>query len=279
MSLGKRIAALRKEKGFTQEQLAEKVGVTRQAISKWELEQSAPDFDCINQLSVIFDVTTDFLIKGEVREERIVIDEKKINRVSGMIIVGIIIALLGVLQIIVTLIFYSSMDDMILNSNIGVSIMVLLNGLSIILAGVELVVVKKHRAIGVLCVALSIISLILVMFVVPEITSEIENEKIANQSVTVPNDSDMKIIFTFNFSIYNIVYIINMVIVMIQGLVIGFRQHNLYNIVLSLAAMFLTAYVVLFGDWYAVSEILLPILFLCVSIFLTVNYHLQKKEN
>lgn len=64
-TLGKRIAALRKEKGMTQEELAEKLGVSPQAISKWENGQSCPDISLLPRLAVIFGVTTDLLLTGE----------------------------------------------------------------------------------------------------------------------------------------------------------------------------------------------------------------------
>ena len=64
-TLGKRIAALRKEKGMTQEELAEKLGVSPQAISKWENGQSCPDISLLPRLAAIFGVTTDLLLTGE----------------------------------------------------------------------------------------------------------------------------------------------------------------------------------------------------------------------
>ncbi|ERK31906.1 helix-turn-helix domain-containing protein [Clostridium intestinale] len=62
MTLGKRIQELRKKINFSQEQLAEKLEVSRQAISKWELDQSIPDTDKIIQLSYLFRVSTDYLL-------------------------------------------------------------------------------------------------------------------------------------------------------------------------------------------------------------------------
>lgn len=69
MTFGENLAILRKSKGLSQEQLAEKLRLTRQTISKWELDQSTPDLDFLLQLSDIFQVSTDYLIKGE-QEER-----------------------------------------------------------------------------------------------------------------------------------------------------------------------------------------------------------------
>lgn len=64
MNLADRIQSLRKAKGISQEQLADQIGVSRQAVSKWESEQSTPDLDKIILLSDFFEVTTDYLLKG-----------------------------------------------------------------------------------------------------------------------------------------------------------------------------------------------------------------------
>lgn len=64
MNIADRIQNLRKAKGISQEELADKVGVTRQAVSKWESEQSTPDIEKIIIMSDYFEVTTDYLLKG-----------------------------------------------------------------------------------------------------------------------------------------------------------------------------------------------------------------------
>lgn len=64
MNISDRIQQLRKTKGISQEELADHIGVSRQAVSKWESEQSAPDIDKIILLSDFFGVTTDYLLKG-----------------------------------------------------------------------------------------------------------------------------------------------------------------------------------------------------------------------
>ena len=69
MILADKIINLRKKNGWSQEELAEKLGVTRQLISKYEGAQSIPDLDKILKLSEIFGVTTDYLIKDELEEE------------------------------------------------------------------------------------------------------------------------------------------------------------------------------------------------------------------
>ncbi|WP_343208647.1 helix-turn-helix transcriptional regulator [Anaerolentibacter hominis] len=64
MTIADRIQTLRKTKGISQEELADKIGVSRQAVSKWESEQSTPDVEKIILLSNYFETTTDYLLKG-----------------------------------------------------------------------------------------------------------------------------------------------------------------------------------------------------------------------
>ncbi len=70
MLLADRITMLRKKSGWSQEELADKLNVSRQSVSKWESAQSVPDLDKILKLSELFDVTTDFLLKDEIPQEK-----------------------------------------------------------------------------------------------------------------------------------------------------------------------------------------------------------------
>ena len=70
MILADQIISLRKRAGWSQEELAQQLNVTRQSVSKWEGAQSVPDMDKILQMSRIFGVTTDFLLKDELEEEQ-----------------------------------------------------------------------------------------------------------------------------------------------------------------------------------------------------------------
>ena len=69
MILADKIVSLRKKAGWSQEDLAEKLGVTRQSVSKWEGAQSVPDMDKVVMMSRLFGVTTDYLLKDELEEE------------------------------------------------------------------------------------------------------------------------------------------------------------------------------------------------------------------
>ena len=64
MNMADRIQYLRKTNGISQEELADKLGVSRQAVSKWESEQSLPDLGKIITMSDYFEVTTDYILKG-----------------------------------------------------------------------------------------------------------------------------------------------------------------------------------------------------------------------
>lgn len=65
MDLAEKISTLRKQKGWSQEELAEQMDISRQSVSKWESGMSVPDLDKIIRLSTIFEVTTDYLLKEE----------------------------------------------------------------------------------------------------------------------------------------------------------------------------------------------------------------------
>ena len=69
MILADKIIRLRKKNGWSQEELADKMNVSRQAVSKWESAQRIPDLEKILQLGTLFGVTTDYLLKDEIEEE------------------------------------------------------------------------------------------------------------------------------------------------------------------------------------------------------------------
>lgn len=69
MILAEKIVQLRKQNGWSQEDLAARLNVSRQSVSKWESMASIPDLDKIVKLSQIFGVSTDYLLKDEIEEE------------------------------------------------------------------------------------------------------------------------------------------------------------------------------------------------------------------
>ena len=70
MILADKITDLRKKNGWSQEELANQLGVSRQAVSKWESASSIPDLDKIVKMSIIFGVSTDYLLKDSLEERR-----------------------------------------------------------------------------------------------------------------------------------------------------------------------------------------------------------------
>ena len=74
MTIGEKIYTLRTKSGMTQEQLAEKMGVSRQAISKWESDVSVPELNKLKGLANLFQITIDELM-GQEKAEPIIVKE------------------------------------------------------------------------------------------------------------------------------------------------------------------------------------------------------------
>lgn len=71
MSIGERLLELRREKHLSQEEVADRLNVTRQTVSKWETDQSTPDFDKILPLCELYEITADELISGAKAEVKV----------------------------------------------------------------------------------------------------------------------------------------------------------------------------------------------------------------
>ena len=78
MNLGERLFELRKAKNLTQDDMAEKLNVTRQTVSKWETNQSTPDFDKIMPLCELFEIGVEELLTGNKPEEKQEQKEEKV---------------------------------------------------------------------------------------------------------------------------------------------------------------------------------------------------------
>ncbi|MES9700921.1 helix-turn-helix transcriptional regulator [Bacillus sp. JJ927] len=131
MSVGQQLKKLRESKGFSQEDVAKKIGVTRQAVYKWENDKSFPDIDNLILLSEMFNITLDELIKGNQNfKEKIHIDEEdedfeKENEFGfyigfGLLIMSAFIDYEGIQEVLLgialfMMIFYSDVKKVILN--------------------------------------------------------------------------------------------------------------------------------------------------------------------
>ncbi len=109
MDIGKKIMDLRKKHGLSQEELAEKIGVARQTISKWELGETSPDLKQSKELSKIFNVSLDELVNNDIKD---ILVEKTSNteKLAGIILkllkfAIIFIVILPILLICLRIIF------------------------------------------------------------------------------------------------------------------------------------------------------------------------------
>ena len=106
MNFPEKLLTLRKAEGMTQEQLAEKLDVSRQSISKWESGQAIPELEKIVVLSTIFDVTTDYLLKSseiddlsaktqmlEKQQQQMLIREQRQHQIGACVLYSIAVYL------------------------------------------------------------------------------------------------------------------------------------------------------------------------------------------
>lgn len=261
MSFGERITKLRKQNGMTQEQLAEKIDVTRQTISKWELDQSTPDLNYICQISELFRVTTDYLIRGDektqnesenvdattiIRKKEIQVPIRKWS--IGMIVCGVLIILFGL--------------NFVKNGEI-------IEGLSVVFIGIELAFIRKYPVAGMVCVGLSVVCMVIFLFVIPNTVSKI----------TIHTESGLIVRHIENIiNVGTITLVVNMIIVMIQGIVTGFMKSNVINIVLLVCEILSILYYIWAGYWYRTVEVDFIKSLLGVSIFFTISNYIHKRE-
>ena len=101
MTMGEKLLKLRKARQWSQEELAEKIGVTRQAVSRWESDSAKPDAEKIIALCDLFGVSADYLLRGEYTGEsaepcEAPMQERRSNAVTGVQILGALFLVLGV---------------------------------------------------------------------------------------------------------------------------------------------------------------------------------------
>ena len=106
MSLGERLYELRKKKGLSQEEVAEKLNVTRQSVSKWETDESKPDFDKIVPICELYEISTNELLNGtkeEKEEEEVEVINKDNKRKRALFITSaIFLYFLSIIWIIIS---------------------------------------------------------------------------------------------------------------------------------------------------------------------------------
>ncbi len=120
MKLGKKIFELRKKKGLSQEELGDKIGVTRQTISNWELGESGPNVDQLKSLSKELNISIDELVDNDVKEllvEKVSNTEKLAGLILKLIRIITIIFVIGIILVIIGLIVVKKHRHAIYNGN------------------------------------------------------------------------------------------------------------------------------------------------------------------
>lgn len=136
MTIGERIAKCRKEKNLSQEYIAEQLEVSRQAVSKWETNQTEPDTGNLIKLARLFGVSVEYLASGEEKAPRIVYIEKALPVFK---IIGIVLISLGGLSLILGAIMPFMLGIGIVTAAFGVLLMLLKKD-GLILSGIILVI-------------------------------------------------------------------------------------------------------------------------------------------
>ncbi len=124
MTLGEKIAKQRKELNYTQEQLADILGVSRQSVSKWESDIAYPETDKLIELGKLFDCSMDYLLKEEVTEKsdaqasgftekveeiskKVMSDKNKGKAKKILKIIGIILAVVLAIDVVSMILYFS----------------------------------------------------------------------------------------------------------------------------------------------------------------------------
>ena len=124
MKLGERLYNYRRIKGLSQEDVASKLSVTRQTVSKWETDQTLPDLDKIESICELFEITTDELLKGKKEEITTVVSNENKKKKAIVVSASIFLYFLGIIWIILA-------EELLnLNDGLTVSIFMLIYGLS-----------------------------------------------------------------------------------------------------------------------------------------------------
>lgn len=122
MEFNNRLYELRKQKGFSQEELANRLNVSRQTISKWEIGDSTPDMEKLIAISDLFEISLDELVVGKVNssnaasktsevlnvlEEKVCTPDNKKKAKKGLKIAGIIAGVIVAVDIISMIIYFA----------------------------------------------------------------------------------------------------------------------------------------------------------------------------
>ena len=147
---GEFLKHLRKEKGLTQEQLAEKIGVSRQTVSKWEGGQSTPDVERLVVLADCFGITVDALIRGvDISQTELDADSEPRNTFDLITILGVVICILGLLCMmllcVIQIVHPATMDALNGSSVVTLSGTGIVFGFCMLAVAIGLVIVLRRK--------------------------------------------------------------------------------------------------------------------------------------
>ena len=116
MTLGVKIATLRKESNYTQEQLADILGVSRQSVSKWESDLAYPETEKLIELGRIFDCSMDYLLKDNVTskngEKKLVLSESNKSKLKNAFKISAWIFLSLLIIDVISMLIYLSINGL-----------------------------------------------------------------------------------------------------------------------------------------------------------------------
>ena len=140
MNLGDKLIELRKNAHLSQEEVAFKLNVTRQTVSKWETNQSTPDFDKIVPLCELFEISTDELLTGNKKEESVVEVDKNKKRTTGLV-TGILLYFVAISWMIISVPF------LLINPVAASAVFILICGIATCIIIYSCIVYKKEKKV------------------------------------------------------------------------------------------------------------------------------------
>ncbi len=138
MFIGDKLLELRKNKGLSQEEVAEKLNVTRQTVSKWETNQSNPDFDKIAAICELYSISADELLTGNKKEKVVAKTNTCKERAKG-ISIGILIYFVAITWIMIAI------PVLLINPVAAAAIFILLCGVATYKIVYTCMVYKKEK--------------------------------------------------------------------------------------------------------------------------------------
>lgn len=125
MNLGEKLIELRKAKHLSQEEVAFKLNVTRQTISKWETNQSTPDFDKINPLCELYGITPNELLTGEIVGNNQPVNRKNTKKRAQGIGLAVLLFFISVIWLMISIPFLK------INPIVGTAVFLLICGVAV----------------------------------------------------------------------------------------------------------------------------------------------------